>query len=75
MICKCANFFKGIYMKSYTCILIIFFIGLSLKAEDGHRLWLRAKSTGPVNIVCQKNSNTLDIAKYELVGRGSPVEQ
>ena len=37
-----------------------------LQAEDGHNLWLRAKSTSPVNVVCSKKSSTIDIARQEL---------
>ncbi|MGC9150988.1 MAG: alpha-glucuronidase [Microbacter sp.] len=37
-----------------------------LDAENGHNLWLRAQSSAPVNVVCAKNSATIDIAKQEL---------
>lgn len=37
-----------------------------LQAEDGHNLWLRAKSSLPVNIICSKKSATIDIARQEL---------
>lgn len=53
-------------MKRYLYILILLFIGTNLLAENGHRLWLRAKSNGPVNIVCSENSPTINIAKNEL---------
>jgi alpha-glucuronidase len=51
-----------------TSIITCFFLFLSLNsfAEDGHSLWLRAKSTGSVKIICSKNSATLDIARKEL---------
>ena len=39
---------------------------LCIYAEDGHNLWLRSKGTGSVNIVCDKGSSTLAIAKEEL---------
>jgi len=42
------------------------FIDLKLQAEDGHRLWLRGQSTGPVNVICSKSSATLNIARQEL---------
>jgi alpha-glucuronidase len=37
-----------------------------LQAEDGHNLWLRAKSSSPVNVISSKKSSTLDIARQEL---------
>ena len=51
-----------------TSIIACSFLFLSLNsfAEDGHSLWLRAKSTGSVKIICSKNSATLDIARKEL---------
>ena len=51
-------------MKScFINLIILFIISLNLHAEDGHNLWLRGHSTGSVNVVCSKNSATLDIAK------------
>lgn len=38
----------------------------SLSAENGHSLWLRGKSTAPVDVVCARSSATLDIAIQEL---------
>ncbi len=52
--------------KKALIIICIFFVSLSLHAEDGHKLWLRGKSTGPVKIICSKSSVTLNIAKQEL---------
>ncbi len=52
-------------MKVLTSICILLTV-LTLHAENGHSLWLRAKSTGTVKIVCSKSSATLDIAKQEL---------
>ena len=55
-------------MNIKTSIIACSFLFLSLNsfAEDGHSLWLRAKSTGSVKIICSKNSATLDIARKEL---------
>ena len=53
-------------MKATISIFILIFTVLCLKAEDGHNLWLRYKSTGTVNIVCSRNSATLSIAREEL---------
>jgi alpha-glucuronidase len=52
-------------MKITICILF-FMTALYLYAEDGHDLWLRSKSTCSVNVICSKNSATINIAKYEL---------
>jgi alpha-glucuronidase len=53
-------------MKNFISIFISIFMIVSLYAEDGHSLWLRAKSTGPVNVICSENSATINIAKNEL---------
>jgi len=53
-------------MKALLSIVVLFLFTLSLQAEDGHNLWLRARSTSSVNVVIKKNSATLDIAKQEL---------
>ncbi|HNW52239.1 MAG TPA: alpha-glucuronidase [Prolixibacteraceae bacterium] len=53
-------------MKQTICILILLLFATSLKAENGHNLWLRNKSNNLVKIVCKKNSSTLDIAKEEI---------
>ncbi len=52
-------------MKVLISICILLTV-LTLHAENGHKLWLRAKSTGSVKIICSKSSATLDIAKREL---------
>lgn len=55
-------------MKIKTSIVSIVLVlaALNLHAENGHSLWLRAKNSGTVNVVCAKNSPTLAIAKQEL---------
>jgi alpha-glucuronidase len=53
-------------MKVTISIIILFFLVQSIKADDGHNLWLRCKSTSTVNVVCPKKSATLDIARQEL---------
>ena len=53
-------------MKTTISIFILFLVTLGLQAEDGHHLWLRNKGNGGVNIVCSKNSATINIAKEEL---------
>ncbi|MEZ7914045.1 alpha-glucuronidase [Macellibacteroides fermentans] len=45
---------------------MLLLVAFNSHAEDGHNLWLRAKSTGPVSVVCAKTSPTLAIAKEEL---------
>ncbi len=52
-------------MKVLISICILLTV-LTLHAENGHKLWFRAKSTGSVKIICSKSSATLDIAKREL---------
>ena len=52
--------------KKVLIIICFLFAALNLPAENGHNLWLRGKSTGPVKIICSKSSATLDIAKQEL---------
>ncbi len=54
-------------MSKYLVLVIIglFTIGF-LHAENGSSLWLRGVKTGNVNIVCKKNSATIEIAKTEL---------
>ena len=47
-------------------IIILMFASLCLRAENGHKLWLRAESTAPVKVVCSVKSATIDIAKQEL---------
>ena len=53
-------------MKNKLICLILLAFSLNLYAENGHSLWLRAKSLGTVNVVCAKSSPTLAIAKQEL---------
>lgn len=53
-------------MKKSIGIFILMFVSLCLHAENGHQLWLRAKSTGPVKIIRSENSATLNIARQEL---------
>ena len=48
-------------------IFTFFLLTITLHAEDGHELWLRGHSTESVNVVCSKQSATLDIARQELV--------
>ncbi len=47
-------------------IVVLLLVALSLRAEDGHDLWLRGSATASVNVVCEKRSPTLDIAVKEL---------
>ena len=51
-----------------TIVLNIFLLLtiFNVYAQNGHELWLRNKSSVPVNIVYAKNSPTLIIAKQEL---------
>ncbi|WP_281310140.1 alpha-glucuronidase [Flavobacterium flavigenum] len=53
-------------LKKIAAFLILISTTFNLHAEDGHLLWLRAKSTGKVTIVCSGKSSTLAIAKKEL---------
>ena len=53
-------------MKTIIFFFILIFASFHLLAENGHKLWLRYKNTGTVNVVCQMNSATLTIAKEEL---------
>jgi alpha-glucuronidase len=52
-------------MKVLLCTFILI-RSVLLQAEDGHNLWLRAKSSTPVNVICSKKSATIDIARQEL---------
>lgn len=45
---------------------IFLFVSLHATAENGHQLWLRSKSTQPVQVVCARSSETLSLAKEEL---------
>jgi alpha-glucuronidase len=53
-------------MKVSVYIFLLVLISLNLRAENGHDLWLRNKSTGQVNVVSTKSSPTLSIAVQEL---------
>jgi alpha-glucuronidase len=53
-------------MKNLTRMFLLFFLVISLKAEDGHQLWLRSHAAKPIKVVCSKESATLDIARQEL---------
>lgn len=53
-------------IRTYFFTAICLLSSVNLEAEDGHKLWLRSQNTGPVNVVCSKNSATLDIARQEL---------
>ncbi|MFA9391116.1 MAG: alpha-glucuronidase [Prolixibacteraceae bacterium] len=53
-------------MKLVVSLMLLIVVSFNLHAENGHQLWLRAKSTGSVNVVCKKTSPMLDIAKQEL---------
>ncbi len=53
-------------MKTIISFFVLFFTAFNLHAEDGHKLWLRYKSTCNVNIVCSESSATIAIAKEEL---------
>jgi len=56
------KFLKTKIMPGFLLMFLAFF----LKAEDGHQLWLRAKSTAPIKVECKTRSATLDIAVNEL---------
>lgn len=51
-----------------TLIFNIYFLlaVMKLQAQEGHELWLHTREAVPVNIICNKNSLTLTIAKEEL---------
>jgi alpha-glucuronidase len=53
-------------MKNLTKIFLLFVFVLSVKAEDGHQLWLCNQTAKPVKINCSKRSATLAIAWQEL---------
>jgi alpha-glucuronidase len=53
-------------MKNLTKMFLLFLLVISLKAEDGHQLWLRNHPAKPVKVICSKQSATLDIARQEL---------
>ena len=53
-------------MKIFLNFFFLLVSFISLKAEDGHDLWLRNHKANPVKVVCNKQSPTLDIARKEL---------
>ncbi|MDI3320589.1 alpha-glucuronidase [Pinibacter soli] len=48
----------------FSCILLL--ATLTLRAQDGHSLWLQHKTPKSVTIICAKKSPTLSIAIQEL---------
>jgi alpha-glucuronidase len=57
---------KSPFMKTIVGTLFALCILLRLQAENGHQLWLRARTARPVKIICNFNSPTLSIARQEL---------
>jgi alpha-glucuronidase len=53
-------------MKIFLNIFFLLVSFVSLRAEDGHDLWLRKQKPNPVKVVCAKQSTTLDMARKEL---------
>jgi len=53
-------------MKTAISFFFLILLNLYVSADDGHKLWLRNKSTSAVNVVCAKRSATLAIAIQEL---------
>lgn len=53
-------------MKKLICYFILLINISYIHAEGGHNLWLRNKKAAPVNVICAKNSATINIAKSEL---------
>ena len=53
-------------MRTKICIIFLLCFGLYIKAEDGHKLWLRAEKAANVTVISNKNSPTIAIAKQEL---------
>ena len=53
-------------IKVYITSFILLLAALNSYADDGHNLWLRAKSTGALSVVCAESSATLDVARQEL---------
>jgi alpha-glucuronidase len=53
-------------MKIFLNFFFLLVSFISLKAQDGHDLWLRKHIANPVKVVCNKQSHTLDIARREL---------
>jgi alpha-glucuronidase len=57
---------KKFRIYTFIIVSVLTFRTLSMKADDGHRLWLRSESASPVNVECSNQSTTLDIAINEL---------
>jgi len=53
-------------IKLLTALFVFVLISTGAGAENGHKLWLRANSTIPVEVRCSKKSPTIDIAINEL---------
>jgi alpha-glucuronidase len=53
-------------IKFLTALFAFVLISTGVNAENGHQLWLRAKSTIPVEVRCSKKSPTINIAINEL---------
>lgn len=54
-------------MNNVAKLFLLLLLTTSLKAEDGYQLWLRNQTAKPVKIVCSKQSETLNIARQELL--------
>jgi alpha-glucuronidase len=61
-------------MKNFSIIFFILLYSITLKAENGHQLWLRAQKTGSVNVKVSRRSGLIDLAERELRNgwRGKP---
>ncbi|MBN1951546.1 MAG: alpha-glucuronidase [Bacteroidales bacterium] len=53
-------------MIKLTSVILLICTSISLFAENGSKLWLRYESTTAVNVVCDRTSPTLAIARSEL---------
>ncbi len=53
-------------MKNIVLFVVFVLLSFSVRAENGHHLWLRNADPKPVNVVCAKTSPTLALAKQEL---------
>ncbi|WP_319226331.1 alpha-glucuronidase [Draconibacterium orientale] len=53
-------------IKLLTALFAFVLLSTGVNAENGHQLWLRAKSTIPVEVRCSKKSPTINIAINEL---------
>jgi len=56
----------NVHVKITIGLTIVFICTLNVQAENGHNLWLRAKSSASVIVVCSMKSATTDIAVQEL---------